>query len=148
MKKTCLLLFAFLFAIEMSSQCTVMPTNLKQRTTESDLIIEGKIINSNSFFGDEINMIFTKYEIEVFRIFKGEVNTSTVEMISTGGIVGDRMLIATPSFEGKLGEVGIFMIKKQPSAGIINGQKYINKGVAPKKMNWSKRWIISNKIKM
>lgn len=91
-----------------SAQCSVIEIPLAQRALASDLIVEGKVTAQHSFWNADNNMIYTANTIEIYKIFKGTLTASTIELLTVGGIVGDKMITAEPSLELKVGEVGIF----------------------------------------
>jgi hypothetical protein len=127
-----IILISFLigFPFSIFSQCLLLSTTIDQRVDESNLVIEGKIIATTPFRGEKVNLIYTNYEIEVFRIFKGDISTETIEMVSVGGKLGDEIVVATPSFEGRIGQVGIFMLTTYKGNVIDNSRPNLLVGVA------------------
>ena len=131
-KKITLITLAFLLGFSFSNfaQCLLLPTSIDQRIDEASVVVEGKIIAATTFRGEKINLIYTNYEIEVFRIFKGDVSTSTIEMVAEGGILDDEMVVATPSFEGKVGQTGIYILTRYKGSVIDNSRPNLLIGVA------------------
>ena len=90
MKKTIqtiiLIGIAFLSArIYAQTDCGDRYPVLKEKTTLSDVIIEGTIIETNSSKLAESRLIYTSALIKVTKIFKGEIKDSIVELIYKGG---------------------------------------------------------------
>jgi len=91
------------------SQCSVVELSLSDKKSNSDLIIEGKVISKNSFWNTERKMIYTSNIIEVYKVFKGNLITTNVEILTTGGIVGMDKIVVEPSLELEISDVGIFL---------------------------------------
>lgn len=108
MKKVLLSLCVF-FYFAASSQCLIKEISLQQRNSNSTLIIEGRVVSSYSFWNESRTMIYTSNRVEVLKIFKGNLSSSSIEIITEGGIVGYRMIKADPSLLLTQGETGIFM---------------------------------------
>lgn len=82
-----------------------------QISNDSDLIVEGQIISSNSFVNLTDNKIYTEYNIQISKIFKGN-DIEYVSVVKLGGEVEDRYLYETHTdfiFEGL---EGVFFLKE------------------------------------
>src|SRR5687767_11390330 len=108
MKKILLIFTSVLFSLASTAECSVKEIPLLQRATASDLIVEGKVTAKNSFWNAANNMIYTANTVEVYKIFKGNTSVTTVEILTQGGVVGDRMITVEPSLELNVGDVGVF----------------------------------------
>lgn len=108
MKKLYLLFFSMLISSLSMGQCMTYPVSLSERTLQSNVIIEGKIISKNSFWNNTQDFIYTSNVIEVYKVFKGNISTNQVEIITEGGIVGNTMIKAEPALEFNIDDVGIF----------------------------------------
>src|SRR5688572_16981117 len=95
---TCLLV---LLSFHLSAQCLLKELPLNQRSSRSELIVEGKVIASQSFWNEAHNMIYTSNTIEIMKIFKGQVSASTIDIITEGGVVGMDMIKVSPSLSLK-----------------------------------------------
>ena len=110
MKKTLLLFITTLsFTFTTSAQCLMYPVLLSQRAPQSSLIIEGKVINQQSFWNANHDKIYTSNLIEVYKTFK---NTSGayIEIVTEGGIVGNDKHVFEPTLELEVGDVGVFTL--------------------------------------
>lgn len=92
-----------------SAQCLMYPVLLSQRAPQSNLIVEGKVINQQSFWNIAHNKIFTSNLVEVYKTFK---NTTSpyIEVITEGGIVGTDKHVFEPTLELEIGDVGVFTL--------------------------------------
>jgi PKD repeat protein len=110
MKKNLLfILFATAIVYQSSAQCLMYPVLLSQRATQSNLMIEGKVINQQSFWNAAHNKIYTSNLVEVYKTFK---NTSSpyIEIITEGGIIGTDKHVFEPTLELEIGDIGIFTL--------------------------------------
>ena len=103
---TCLLLSSY-----NSNAQELKEVNLNTRVQQSVLIVEGKIIGKRSFWDIPQHNIYTAYQIEVYKVFKGNTSASVVEIITPGGQVGLVKEEVHPSLHFDGNEIGIFMLK-------------------------------------
>src|SRR5688500_9876357 len=103
---TCILV---LLSFHFSAQCLLVELPLNQRVSKSEIVIEGKVIATHSAWNEDHTMIYTTNTIEVLKVFKGRVSTSTVDIITEGGIVGLEKISLNPSLQLQVGKVGVFM---------------------------------------
>lgn len=108
MKKLLLALLIVFAGLTVSAQCSMVPVSLAQRTSASDLIIEGKVTGQRSFWNSYHNMIYTASTVEVYKIFKGTLAATSIEILSEGGTVGLDKITVEPSLQIGIGETGIF----------------------------------------
>lgn len=126
-----LLLLTFLvFNFSLSAQCLVQSSSLEDRLSEGDLVVEGKVMSQFSFFGKEERLIYTAHQIEVYKVFKGNIERSSVEIVTTGGVVGDRMLEVNPSLKLTIGQTGLFLFKAYRGNNIDDSRTVIWRPVA------------------
>jgi len=74
----------------------------------SEKIIEGRVTRQESFL-DSDGKIFTRNEVAVYRVFKGEV-PYTIEVITEGGKHGNTLQIITPSTQLRVGDYGLLTL--------------------------------------
>ena len=127
-------LLMFLFGVFLSTpahtQCGLLPSVLEDRLAEGHLVIEGKVLQQNAFWGKDRTMIYTANQVEVYKIFKGRVQTDKVEVITIGGVIGDDMFQVTPSLNLEIGQTGVFVLKKYAGSKIDDDRKDLWVGVA------------------
>lgn len=99
---------------------------LNQQVIASTQIIEGKVIDSESSWDLNRQNIYTIHTIEVFKVFKGEVQSS-LEIITVGGVVDMKAQITTPSLELSVGDIGVFMLKENRIQFSSNNSTSLNK---------------------
>jgi PKD repeat protein len=108
MKRLLLALLGSALSFAAVAQCSVIEVPLSQRASSSDVIVEGKVIAKKSYWDVDGTMIYTASTIEVYKVFKGSLSSPTIQVLTQGGIVGDRMIKVEPSLNLAEGQVGIF----------------------------------------
>ena len=84
------------------------PLSLEERTAKSGLIVEGEVISQYSFWDSKHQLIYTSNLIEVYKVFKGSLSATRVEVITEGGTVGNKKHVHTPSLQLSEGQMGVF----------------------------------------
>lgn len=92
----------------MNAQCLLKEVTLTDRAIASDLIVEGKVISKESYWDAKHGMIYTMNTLEVYKVFKGTLTTTNINIITEGGIVGFDRITAEPGLELNIGDVGVF----------------------------------------
>lgn len=77
----------------------------------SDLVVDGKVIDQQSFWNSEHTYIYTKNTIEVSGIFKGNISSNYIEVITRGGVVGMDALVVEPALNLEMNDIGLFLLK-------------------------------------
>lgn len=90
------------------SMAQLAPLALEQRVMNSNLVFEGKVMSKSSFWNKERTHIYTANVVSVYKVFKGDLNNSTLELITVGGIVGDVMERVSYGLELQEGQIGVF----------------------------------------
>lgn len=94
--------------------CLLIPTELNDRIDANQTIIEGQIIEKFSYWGiDDLN-IYTANKVLVYKVFKGEVSSDEILVITEGGTIGDTRHEAYPNLSLQIGQVGILFINGIP----------------------------------
>lgn len=111
---TVLLTLLFIATITLSTRAQelMIEIPLSTQVQSSSEIIEGKVIAKTSFWDDNHHNIYTANTVEVFKIFKGQNLSETIEIITSGGTVGNKIEVVTPSLSMNVGEIGLFMLTK------------------------------------
>lgn len=86
------------------------PIPLQERLTNSNLVIEGKVLSKYSRWDDSSRNIYTIYRLEILRYFKGTTVNDTVEICQMGGWVGNDGQETTNSLHPELGTIGLFTL--------------------------------------
>jgi hypothetical protein len=113
------LAFAFL-AVFKSISPVFATISLEERIKQADLVIEGKVSDSYSFWDTDNKNIYTSYRVKISRVLKGP-SVSEFEVIIKGGIIGNIMQQVSSSIEFYKEDRGYFILKNlDPEDGIIN----------------------------
>lgn len=99
------------------AQCLSHADAFEQKLEAAEKILEGRVVGQTSFFGDDGN-IYTSNQIEVYRVFQGDVGFDA-NIITEGGIVGDLMQIVTPSVKFEIGDYGVFSVSDEKTTAFI-----------------------------
>ena len=112
----CFILGALFLNLNVNAQggCMMVPVTLDQRVQQSTTIIEGKVLSQESFWGIGHRNIFTRSTIQVYKVFKGSLGASTIEMITEGGKVGEIAQVLSASLELHVGDMGILTCIPNP----------------------------------
>ncbi|WP_152969750.1 hypothetical protein [Pedobacter sp. Hv1] len=86
----------------------LVPISLKERIENATIILEGKVISQAAYWDETQTHIYTANTVEVYKVFKGQLTAKQVEIITRGGIVGDRMERISNTLELKVGDAGVF----------------------------------------
>lgn len=81
---------------------------LDEKVSNSTLIVEGKVIAKKSFWNDAHTMIFTSNTVEVYKVFKGNIGESTIEIMTQGGSVGTNAISVSHVLQLEVGKFGMF----------------------------------------
>lgn len=95
--------------LQMPAQCLMYPVLLGQRIPQSDLVVEGKVIDQVCFWNAEHNRIYTSNLVDVYKTFKN-TGVSYIEVITEGGTVGDKKHVLNPTLTLRVGDVGVFTL--------------------------------------
>lgn len=95
-----------LASADLSAQ--LVPVPLEQRVMNSSLVFEGKVLRRSSFWDKERKHIYTSNLVSVYKVFKGELSNSIVEVITLGGMVGNEMEKVSYGLELQEGYIGVF----------------------------------------
>jgi PKD repeat protein len=113
MKKAIPTLFLIFWSSALSlGQCVIEPFLLEKRNNMSEIVVEGRVTNKVSKWTSGKDFIYTINTVEVFKIFKGQLTSSIIEIITEGGQVDLSMIKADPSLELQIGELGVFFLNK------------------------------------
>lgn len=110
------------------SQCMTYPVPVSERLNNSQVIVEGKIISKNSFWNASNDFIYTSNVIEVYKVFKGSVTASQIEIITEGGSIGNQLIKAEPALNLEINDVGVFFLKSashlNPASAIVPSLRF------------------------
>jgi hypothetical protein len=102
----CLILFSSLARTQ-----GLYPVSTEQKIVNSTLVVEGKVVSKRSAWNDNHTMIYTASQVEVYKVFKGTLQTNTVEIITVGGAVDGHLIQATHLLELNKNDIGVFFCR-------------------------------------
>lgn len=82
--------------------------SLDEKISGSPLIVEGKVVEQTCFWDPTHSLIFTANKVKVYKVFRGNVSTEFVEIMTKGGTVGDEYVGVTHQLELEKDLTGIF----------------------------------------
>lgn len=91
-------------------QCMIEPWSLTKRVNQSTVVVEGRLVDQYGIWDMARKNIYTINTVEVYKVLKGTVHSSTIILVTEGGRVGLEMLNVSPSLELQHGQVGIFLL--------------------------------------
>jgi hypothetical protein len=89
------------------SQITELP--FSQKVKNATDIFEGKVIRKSCFWNEQHSLIYTSNIIEIYKVFKGNIHSTEVEIITEGGMVDNEMQAASSTLELSENSIGVFM---------------------------------------
>jgi hypothetical protein len=93
------------------AQNLLREVSLSDKINTSSLLVEGKVLSKQSFWDVDKKHIYTINKIEVYKLFKGNLNVSYVEIITKGGTVGLKAEKVHPSLQLQNENIGLFFLK-------------------------------------
>jgi PKD repeat protein len=123
--KSFFILSLVLLTSQVFGQCTIEPWSLEKRITQSDVVIEGKVVKQEAQWDKGQQLIYTLNTIEVYRVFKGGIKTSTITLATLGGVVGLEKLAVEPSLTLQHNQAGVFLLRKGTARFQIAEETYV-----------------------
>lgn len=91
-------------------QHALTEVELTTQIEKSSKIIEGEVLDQESFWDSNHQNIYTKHTLQVFKVFKG-ASSETIQLITQGGVVGLEAEVVSTSLQLRKGDLGVFMLK-------------------------------------
>jgi hypothetical protein len=117
MKKILIIITIQFLAIVVKAQIPIDTNAVVQLLNESEYIFEGRVINRCSYYDNSERTIYTNYQVEISKIFKGALSCGTVSILYPGGQTQNESLEFSHVDEFGVGFIGTFGCK---NAQIIN----------------------------
>jgi hypothetical protein len=96
----CILILTILFQVRnLYAQCMSVPISLEERVQSSEIIVLGKKVASYPFIHESRGLIFTMNIVEVNAWLKNPQSRHFVHVITKGGVLGDKAVMAHPSLQ-------------------------------------------------
>ncbi len=117
MKKITLLyiisVFIFLSNNILISQGMIVNTPLDKRIEHSSYVIEGMVVEKKCAWDNDFKYIYTVNTVLVLNEIKGSIESDTINVITPGGIVGYDKIVAFPSLNLMINDIGLFILNKK-----------------------------------
>ena len=98
----------------------------------SEIIVEGEVIEKESYFDHSDNEIYTINRIKIYKQFKGNYVPNEISLVTAGGQVGDTIERVFHSFQVSTHTKGIFFFKQSRiNAGVLGWQTLYRKSFYP-----------------
>lgn len=101
-----------MFCVAVVRSQGLYPVSLDEKVSQSAVIVEGKVVSKTSFWNSEHTMIYTSNEVEVYKVFKGSLQQKSINIITVGGTIGNRCIIASHLLSLEKNQVGVFFCEQ------------------------------------
>lgn len=117
--------FFYLYIMSFQSAFAQMyEVSFVDKMQEATLVVEAKVIQKQSYWNDANNRIFTANEIEIYKVFKGQLPSGNYQIITQGGIVGSDKHEVRPSLQLSVGDIGVYFLESlSANLSAVNGLK-------------------------
>ncbi|MCC3160089.1 matrixin family metalloprotease [Hymenobacter sp. 15J16-1T3B] len=107
--------FTFLTAPGARAQetCLLVPASLKQRTAKAALVVEARVSGQQAV-ADAQGNIFTLHQLDVYKVFQGQLPASGLRLAERGGTLGLRREEVTGTAALAVGQQGLFFLEPDP----------------------------------
>ncbi|CAN5910913.1 hypothetical protein BH24BAC1_BH24BAC1_00790 [soil metagenome] len=92
--------------------CLLIPLSLENRTQAAPVIVEGKVVAQHAFWDEGRHNIYTSSTVEIYKVFKGSLQSTLVEVVTEGGQVGETMHVFSSTLRLRLNQQGMFFLKQ------------------------------------
>lgn len=105
-----IIIFSNLLLLLISGQAVAQMRELtfSEKSEKATDIFEGKVIRKKCFWNTPHTLIFTSNTIEVYKVFKGNITTSEVEIITDGGEIDYQIQTSSHELNLDSGNIGVF----------------------------------------
>ncbi len=77
--------FAFLLTVFSTTKAQLYKIDLAGKVNKASLIVEGTVTGKHSFWNEAHTIIYTSNTVHVYKLFKGNLITADIEVITRGG---------------------------------------------------------------
>ena len=85
--------FFLLFTCLSTINAQLYKIDLDKKINKASLIVEGRITDQHSFWNSDHSLIYTSNTIHVYKLFKGKITDTNIEVLTQGGSVGYKSLV-------------------------------------------------------
>ena len=116
--------FSLIIAPAKHAFAQILEQSFASKIQSSSIIVEAKVVQKQTYWNDVNSHIFTANEIEIYKVFKGQIPSGKHYVITQGGTVGNDRLEVCPSLQLGVGEIGVFMLENSTAQiSVVNGLK-------------------------
>ena len=116
--------FSFILMHVQTTMAQMVEVSFPNKVQQSTLIVEAKVIQKQASWNDANTRIYTANEIEIYKVFKGQLPSGNYQIITQGGTVGNDRLVVCPSLQLSVGEIGVFLLESSTAnLSVVNGLK-------------------------
>lgn len=114
-------LFTLSLVLFVSMVLSTSPTNasvlnninlIETRIDAHQLLVEAQVVNQYSFWSKDNLKILTANELFVYKIFKGQINSDYIVVITEGGELADAKQQVFPNLDLEMGQIGLFFLNQ------------------------------------
>ncbi|WP_223649808.1 matrixin family metalloprotease [Hymenobacter psoromatis] len=98
------------------SACSLVPVALAQRVQEAPLIVEARVTSQQVAQAAGTHGLATRQQLEVFKVFKGELPAGPLSVCTPGGTLGQRREVVLGGAVLPVGAQGLFFLEPDPTA--------------------------------
>jgi hypothetical protein len=102
------IIYSFLVCFVISSNVVATSIITNPSKPNSDLEIQGKVVSQNCFWNTDKTMIYTSSIVEVANVKSGHVSNNTIEIVTEGGRINDKLVVVSGLPALSLNETGTF----------------------------------------
>ncbi len=110
MKRGILLVLPFVFSTCYLAAQGLYKVSPDEKAGRASLIVEGQVTGQVSYWNQAHTMIYTASQVEVFKVFKGSLRQSHVDVVTTGGSVEGAMVQVSDLLALHPGQIGLFFL--------------------------------------
>jgi hypothetical protein len=93
-----------------NAQCMMLPLPIQQRIAPSSLIVEGSVMAKECIYSINKQSIYTKYSLQISKIFKGNTTLTNIEFVDEGGTIDFEKVETSIQTEITIGTKGLFFL--------------------------------------
>ncbi len=97
------------------SACLLVPVPLAQRVARATLVVEARVLDQRVLSAAG-NHLITESQLEVYKVFRGNLPAGGLRVRTLGGALGDRLEAVSGALRLQKGQQGVFLLEADPAA--------------------------------
>ncbi len=94
--------------------CLLVPVPLAQRTAQAALVVEARVTSQQPERAPNGHIV-TRHQLEVYKVFRGQLPTGSLSVLTPGGFLGEQGEVVSGSPALRAGQQGIFFLEADPN---------------------------------